>query len=298
MKNFLKKIIGVPFAISHRIKVNKESLLWVYANDKLNDPEKLRLGKKALFTLISHRSAPKGFKIISYLNALNDHSELADRFAENMIDQLPFLESQLGQDCMVDTILNKKNNGLFIEIGVGDGKHISNTYFLEKYRNWTGVLCEPSIKFHDNIVQQRSAQLVKKAVFDRSGLELKFSEVDGNEELSTLTEFKKSDTHDRSKDKEYPVQTISFNDLCKEYLPGKKIDYLSIDTEGSELQILSAIDFSAIDISIISVEHNYEKSKLEALTTLLNKWDYTELLPGVFEFDAIFAKNKNGRSLT
>jgi hypothetical protein len=49
----------------------------------------------------------------------------------------------------------------------------------------------------------------------------------------------------------------------------KTIDYLSIDTEGSALEILSAFDFSAYHVWIITVEHNYSpmRGKLHDLLT-------------------------------
>lgn len=290
MKTIIKKLFRLPFLFLNKVKVNKESLLWKYSYEVLSDKDKLRLSKKALFTLMTHRSPGKGFKIVSYLNALNYDTPLVNNFAVNFIENLQLFESQLGQDCIVDTIFNQKKAGVFVEIGVGSGKNISNTYFLEKYRNWTGVLCEPSKKFHDSITKTRKAILVKDAIYDKSGLEINFNEVVGNEELSTLSNYKPSDSHNRTAVKVYLVKTISFNDLYKKYLEKKKIDYLSVDTEGSELIILGAIDFNKIDISVISVEHNYDKNKLDEISSLLDRFGYIEILPGVFEFDAIFVK--------
>ena len=56
--------------------------------------------------------------------------------------------------------------------------------------------------------------------------------------------------------KTYKVETISLNDLLQKYNCPKVFDYLSIDTEGSELQILSAFDFDKYKIKIITCEHN------------------------------------------
>jgi FkbM family methyltransferase len=252
------------------------------------------LSKKTLFTLIAEKSPEKGFKVISYLNSLRHNTQFARNFAANFVENLVLFESQLGQDCLVDSIFEGKEAGVFVEIGVGQGKNISNTYFLEKQRNWTGILCEPAFKFHDSISLLRNAILIKEAVFDQSGLEMGFSEVVGSEELSALSDYQGVDLHDRTCTKKYVVKTVSFNDLYDEYLKGQKIDYVSVDTEGSELQILNAIDFDKIDISVISVEHNYDKNKLDKISQLLGRFGYFEVLPGVFEFDAIFMKKLEG----
>ncbi|HEY0462106.1 MAG TPA: FkbM family methyltransferase [Pyrinomonadaceae bacterium] len=292
IKNTLKRMLESPFLLLNKVNGNKESFWWKSSYDALSDNEKLRMSKKALFSLLTRKGTEKGFKIISYLNALNCDSLLASNFVDNFIENLPLYESQLGQDCIVDTIFNKKQAGVFVEIGVGDGKRISNTYFLEKHRNWTGVLCEPSKKFHDSILQKRNAVLVTDAIYNKSNLEIEFSEVVGNEELSTLSDHKLSDSHNRTDVKNYAVKTISFNDLYEKQIKNKKIDYLSVDTEGSELTILSAIDFNRIDISVISVEHNYNKDKLDEISSLLSPFGYVEILPDVFEFDAIFVKRE------
>jgi hypothetical protein len=58
--------------------------------------------------------------------------------------------SQLGQDSFVDELLNKKENGFFIEIGANDGKSHSNTLFFEEKRNWLGICVEPLLdKFQE-----------------------------------------------------------------------------------------------------------------------------------------------------
>ena len=55
------------------------------------------------------------------------------------------------------------------------------------------------------------------------------------------------------------VETISLNDLLDFYNAPKLIDYISIDTEGSELDIIQNFDFKKRTINIISIEHNYHK---------------------------------------
>jgi len=69
----------------------------------------------------------------------------------------------------------------------------------------------------------------------------------------------------------FEVQTISLNDLCKKYNAPAQIDYLSIDTEGSELEILSHHNFNAYTFKVITVEHNYSKNREKIFELLTSK---------------------------
>src|SRR5687767_695471 len=115
MKNFLKKILRFPFQLLQRITLGGESLLWRFTNIALDDDTKLRLSRQTVIDLVGRRHPEKRFKIGSYVNALDDASPLAERFAANLIDNLVLFESQLGQDCLVDTILEGKEAGVFVE---------------------------------------------------------------------------------------------------------------------------------------------------------------------------------------
>ena len=75
----------------------------------------------------------------------------------------------------------------------------------------------------------------------------------------------------------YEVHSISLNDLLAHNGAPSEIDYLSIDTEGSEFEILSAFDFSNYRIKIITVEHNQSSSRL-VIYDLLTSKGYTRKL--------------------
>ncbi len=107
-----------------------------------------------------------------------------------------------------------------------------------------------------------------------SGDKLIFNEV-GTSELSTIDAFSNVDRHSKSRQTgtKYEVQTISLADLLKKYDAPKQIDYLSIDTEGSEFEILETFDFNAYDIKVITCEHNYTPMK-QKLYELLTKNGY------------------------
>ena len=51
------------------------------------------------------------------------------------------------------------------------------------------------------------------------------------------------------------------NSVFKQHLKNNLLDYLSVDTEGSEYEILKDLNFELYSPKIITVEHNYDKQK-------------------------------------
>ena len=86
------------------------------------------------------------------------------------------------------------------------------------------------------------------------------------------------------KRKEYTVKTVSLNDLLERYKAPHEIDYLSIDTEGTELEILGTFDFSKYSFSLITIEHNYSSDR-EGQFKLLSSNGYKRILENVSLID-------------
>ena len=68
---------------------------------------------------------------------------------------------------------------------------------------------------------------------------------------------------------------VTLQELCNKYNICK-VDYLSLDVEGSELKVLQGIDFSKLDIKLIGVEINYKEDESK-IYNILNKNGYTFL---------------------
>jgi len=279
---------SIIYWISKHLLTSKELIDLTYLNFTSGLPKDILVLNSKLSTML---------KVFDYLKNDNNNNELFQRFLRNSISNSNILESQFLQDCFVDTLFEGIEGGCFIEIGVGDGKRISNTYFLEKYRNWHGLLCEPSLRWHESIISNRAAFLVKNAITNRSGEILKFAEVLNDGEQSTLLNFLNSDGHDRANFKEYDVLSSTFDDVVSSNLKTNIIDYLSIDTEGSELDIISGIDFKKYEIRCISVEHNYESKKLDKIREILINNNYVEIGFYIFSEDVFFVKNNLVNSL-
>lgn len=192
-----------------------------------------------------------------------------------LIDYLNFKEfsrAQLQQDLFVLCETNFKKDGFFVEFGATNGITLSNSWLLEHKFNWHGILAEPAICWHKNLVKNRNCRIEKKCVWSKTGKKLLFYETD-YAELSTLSQFSGSDGHKmaRENNKSYEVETISLYDLLIKHNAPKNIDYLSIDTEGSEFEILSNFNFQDYKIRIITVEHNYTPNRKKIKNLLESK---------------------------
>jgi FkbM family methyltransferase len=187
--------------------------------------------------------------------------------------------SQLKQDLNIISFFNNKNDMYFIDIGANDGKTLSNTFLLEKQYNWKGICSEPLPRAFKQLIKCRSVACDNNAVFSKSGLSLEFSE---SNLLSGITNFIDK-YEDVKKGNQIIVKTITLQSLLDNYKAPKIIQYFSLDTEGTELEILKSVDFSTYTFLYINLEHNHVEPRRSEMRTLLlnngylykgeNKWD-------------------------
>ena len=181
-------------------------------------------------------------------------------------------QAQLQQDFFVLQEVGVKRHGFFVEVGASDGLRFSNTALLEKDLGWNGILAEPAKVFWNDLKRNRSCALDSRCVWSRSGETVDFIETT-EPELSTVIEFMECDGAPRKEAARYPVETVSLNDLLAEHSAPKQIDYVSLDTEGSEYEILSSFDFDAHDVKVFTIEHNYTPKREEVYRLMTSK-DY------------------------
>ena len=194
-------------------------------------------------------------------------------------------KSQLNQDMFVLAELGFKKDGYFVEFGATNGVDLSNTYLMETELGWTGILAEPAHVWRDDLHKNRKCHIDTDCVWFESGKTLRFTEPEAAE-LSTINVFAGLDEHAAARffGKKYEVNTISLVDLLNKYSAPKEIDYLSIDTEGSEFEILNAFDFDAYKIKVITCEHNYTPMR-EEIYKLLTSKGYTRKYTEFSNFD-------------
>jgi len=227
-------------------------------------------------------------KLFRNINAVNDIEfllKMPNACGSNLLKNFEESKSQLRQDLFVLSVLNFKNNGFFVEFGATNGIDLSNSYLLERSFGWRGILAEPAECWHKELKKNRKCSIETLCVWKDSTSQLTFNEV-AYAELSTIDSFSNSDSRKqgRKHGKKYEVKTISLNDLLEKYNAPKIIDYLSIDTEGSEFEILSHFNFSKYSFKVITCEHNFTPMR-EEIHQLLSNQGFTRVYEDVSHFD-------------
>ena len=196
--------------------------------------------------------------------------------------------SQLGQDLWVLEKLKYKKNGFFVEAGACDGLYLSNSLLLEKEYNWKGICCEPNKQYYEILKSNRNCILDDRVLYDTDNYEIDF--YPSGENGGTYDDFiiETARLVQRVRVGCYKTRTVSLNTLLERSDAPQIIDYISLDTEGSELRILKAFDFDKWDVKIFSIEHNaavggrLDDSYLSEIKSFLsthgylfelNKWD-------------------------
>ena len=214
---------------------------------------------------------------VNLLHSANGGSDWSRHFLSCAVKYLSFSRSQYMQDLFALSVLGEKRNGYFVEFGAWDGVTLSNSYMLETEFGWAGIVAEPSRRLASTLAESRRCAIDTRCVWSDSNEKLTFAEVKNLVENSTLEQFVKADCCDRSDAIKYTIETVSLNDLLEQHGAPTEIDYLSIDTEGSEFEILKACDFNRWRFSAITVEHNYVSAKRDEIYDLLTTNGYTRV---------------------
>jgi FkbM family methyltransferase len=164
-------------------------------------------------------------------------------------------QSQWCEDILLYEYFKSKKNGFFIEIGAFDGVKLSNTYFFECI-GWTGLLVEPQpVQFAKCKKNRPNSLCINAGVgMGTNDLELNVVETEHYETWSFVGEI---DSNIKKQD--FEIKTIKVPSVkIANIIPNdvKKIDFISIDVEGMEMEILQTIDLLNNGPEIILLENN------------------------------------------
>lgn len=189
-------------------------------------------------------------------------------------------QSQIGQDRWALKMLGYKRDGFFIDIGAGDGVMFSNTWALEKRYGWKGICIEPDPESYQKLQLHRACQIDASCLFDTEK-DVEF--IQGAEEYGGIAE---------TLDAKYQAimelclgasgmkhvscvhrKTTTLAQLFQKYRVPEWIDYISIDTQGSEEHIIRGFPFATHQFRTMSIEH-WEQPHRESMHQFLTSKGY------------------------
>lgn len=196
--------------------------------------------------------------------------------------------AQLYQDLIVQMFLNWKHNGYFVEFGATDGYDISNTYLLEKEFGWTGILAEPAKQWHSALSQNRNCHIDHSVIW-RANEPVMFNERHRGD-ASVAVEYLVPENEPTGIDtlQQYSIPGLTLTSLLDKYNAPKDIDYVSMDTEGNELEILQTFDFEKYKVKFFSVEHNEKEIQRQKIFEFLSKKGYDRVLTNISNWDDFY----------
>jgi len=191
-------------------------------------------------------------------------------------------------------------NGYFIELGASDGIQFSNTLHLELYQGWRGVLIEPSpVEFEKLKLNRSGFNSFENCVcvengFKKDELELIYSgfmTVDTNKKLGISSPEEHAELGATFIDTgihRFKAKAMTLTDVLIKNRSPHVIDFLSIDVEGSELNVLKGLDLDKFPIKFILIETR----ELETIKLHLNNFNY-KLVAHFSSQDFLFEKIRN-----
>ena len=235
--------------------------------------------------LTSHENSQR-YEIFKRLNKIC-HSDSQKLLLLDLIDES---RAQLYQDIAALILLDFKKGGYFVEFGSTNGKDLSNTYLLEKSYKWSGILSEPAKIWHKDLESNRNCIIDFRAISNKTGMNVTMRETDNPEFSSTSLNEQSNSPFLATKAKPikyYDVTSISLEDLLDEHQAPRAIDYISVDTEGSEYEILKSFNFDKYRFRVITCEHNFSENE-EKLISLMEDNGYINIMRKQTGWDAWF----------
>lgn len=196
----------------------------------------------------------------------------------NLIISFKFIKpsySQEGEDIIIRKIFKNKKNGFFIDVGAHHPIKLSNTFYMYLFKNWTGINidAQPKSMGSFNLLRKKDISLEKA--------------ISNKQETLTFYSFKKSTNNTFSKKhlletnkivKKTRIKTTTLTKVLDKYLDqDKKIDFVNIDVEGFDYQVIKSLNLKKYKPTLIIIEDlnfSLKEPKKSKIFNYLNKNGY------------------------
>ena len=194
-----------------------------------------------------------------------------------------------GEDLIISDLTKNIKNGFYVDAGCYHPLHLSNTYLLYK-RSWNGInidISEFSIKLFNYL---RPNDVNINSAVSNTEKEISFYY---QKKLSQLSTIKKEISNERMQGniKEKKIKSFKLNSILNQSkFKNRQIDFLNIDVEGADFEVLKSLDFTIYEPKIICIEI-MEKNIFESeIYNFLRDINYKKIWSSKSSFNHIFLK--------
>ena len=182
------------------------------------------------------------------------------------------------EDAFIKQMFPNKPNGVCIEVGAYDGISLSNTKHFEEI-GWRSLCIEPIPSAFDKCKTIRK-ECYQCCISDKDKEDNEFTIFHLNDNLCAISSLEpdqrliESHSHLITNTTKINVKVRSLNSLLEELNFPKNIDFISVDTENTELDVLKGIDLNVYNVALFVIENNYNEPFCE---DYLSQYGYTKI---------------------
>ena len=242
-------------------------------------------------------------------NEYNLHNKTSINYSQ-------ILQDQILLHLLNSTELNKQNasyEGIFVEAGAFDGETWSNTLHLEKYRNWTGLLIEPSSENYKILLNKnRNSYSINSCLGSAGKNSLNSTYIEAGP--FGITSFKASSSKSQSSSTSsiysitcHPLSKLLdqfFNKYQQFKIKKSKIsnqnsaksiilDYLSLDIEGGEKNTIETFPWDRYQFNLINIEYNQNRTLYKWILNYMKDYGYVETVIDDVWYQDVYLAHKS-----
>lgn len=191
------------------------------------------------------------------------------------VDITTYFFSQGGEDAILLALFEhvlKINEGFFVDVGAYHPTKGSNTFLLYQ-KGWKGINIEPNVAMTAEFNRVRKRDINLQIGISRLAAKQLYYVLDGNSTMNSfsLENIERLGLKEAVKQK-IEIETYPLSFIFQKYIQGDEIDFLNIDTEGYEMEVLESNDWGKYVPKVIAIEQNNIFSLSDVLESTVNNY--------------------------
>lgn len=187
--------------------------------------------------------------------------------------------SQAGEDYNIRNIFREKKNGFYVDVGAFHPLNVSNTCYFYTFENWRGINIDPNPQSIEIFNKYRKRDINLNIGISSSNKELDYYILDYTSSMNTFNRKALEEEGLLNRIKEVKkISVMTLNEVLQTYLPkGQDIDFLNIDTEGMEIEVLESNDWQRFRPKLVVIESELLDLKdifKTKITELMQSYNY------------------------